>query len=82
MNAYLESQRMQEAIQEERDLPTIQVVDPAIPPTKRIAPARSLMVMIGSIVSLFGSIVIIILIEILKNWWAVKKQDFKDLQST
>ncbi len=51
VNAYLESQRMQEAIQEERDVPTIQIVDSAIAPLRRSAPSRTWMVCVTIVVS-------------------------------
>jgi len=77
MNAYLETQRMQESIQEERDLPTIQIVDMAAPVLKRVAPARTFMVIIGLIVSLLVSILIVILHQLVMNWWNVSKKDFQ-----
>ena len=44
INAYLESQRLQEQIQEAKDVPTVVELDTAIPPRKRTSPARALMV--------------------------------------
>lgn len=46
INAYLESQRMQEMIQEEKDTPTVVVLDVAKPPEKRTSPSRVLMVIL------------------------------------
>ncbi len=60
VNAYLESQRMQEAIQEEKDVPTIQIIDPAVPLYKRAAPARVLMVIVGCVVSAFLGVFVLI----------------------
>ena len=51
VNAYLESQRMQEAVQEERDVPTIQIVDAAMVPERRSSPSRFWMVVVGAVVS-------------------------------
>ncbi len=56
VNAYLESQRMQESIQEERDVPTVQVIDPAFAPEKRSSPSRTWMLVLGSVVAALVSI--------------------------
>jgi uncharacterized protein involved in exopolysaccharide biosynthesis len=61
VNAYLESQRMQESIQEERDVPTIQVIDPALAPEKRSAPSRVWMVLLGGAVSFLIGIMYLVL---------------------
>lgn len=63
VNAYLESQRMQESIQEERDVPTIQVIDPAVAPEQRSSPARVWMVLLGGVISLVLSILYVVLRE-------------------
>jgi len=47
INAYLESQRMQEAIQEAKDIPTVVELDAALTPEKRTSPSRVLMVLIA-----------------------------------
>ena len=60
VNAYLESQRMQESIQEERDVPTIQVIDPALTPEHRSSPARTWMAVFGFLSSLIAGIVLAI----------------------
>ncbi len=57
---YLETQRHQEAIQEEKDVPVIQALDEAIPPTKRFSPSRAMFTLLGFMLSiLFGSIYIV-----------------------
>jgi capsule polysaccharide export protein KpsE/RkpR len=56
INAYLESQRMQEAIQEARDVPVIQVLDKAIKPRQRTTPKRSLMIVLTFGLSLVFSV--------------------------
>ncbi|MFM2134504.1 MAG: hypothetical protein RL156_1785 [Bacteroidota bacterium] len=61
VNAYLESQRMQESIQEERDVPTVQVIDPAFPPDKKSSPSRVWMLVLGSVVAALVSIMIVFL---------------------
>lgn len=56
---YLETQRHQEAIQEKRDLPVVEVLDKAYPPEEKYSPKRSLMVLLGVILSLIFSIIYI-----------------------
>ncbi|MBX3044987.1 MAG: hypothetical protein KIT33_09445 [Candidatus Kapabacteria bacterium] len=48
---YLETQRHQEAIQEKRDVPVVEVLDTAYAPEERDSPKRSLMVILGFILS-------------------------------
>ncbi|MFM7775062.1 MAG: GNVR domain-containing protein [Candidatus Kapaibacterium sp.] len=67
VNAYLESQRMQESIQEERDVPTIQVIDPALTPEKRSAPSRVWMVLLGGSISLLSSVLVLVLRQVFKR---------------
>jgi uncharacterized protein involved in exopolysaccharide biosynthesis len=45
--AFLETQKYQEAIQEESDIPTVQVLDEAVPPIERSSPNRKLVVILG-----------------------------------
>lgn len=47
---YLETQRHQEFIQEEKDTPIIEVLDYAYKPIKKSAPQRSLMLVLGTII--------------------------------
>lgn len=48
--AYLQSQRMQEVVQEERDVPTIVLLDTAKVPTNRSSPSRTLMMLVSAFV--------------------------------
>ena len=61
INAYLQTQRTQEYIQEVRDFPEIQIVEKAIPESKHIFPKRSIIAIIffflGIILSVFYGIV-------------------------
>jgi uncharacterized protein involved in exopolysaccharide biosynthesis len=68
VNAYLESQRMQEAIQEQRDVPTIQIVDPATPSSKRSAPSRTWMVALGCVVSFIISFFVLFFRRAYRGW--------------
>lgn len=49
---YLETQRHQEAIQEKRDVPVVEVLDNALAPEERNSPKRSVMVILGFILAL------------------------------
>ncbi|MBI3260087.1 MAG: hypothetical protein HYZ54_11515 [Ignavibacteriae bacterium] len=61
INAYLESQRMQESIQEARDVPVIQVLDRAVKPSVRATPKRPLMlVMTFGLSVLFSMIWVVV----------------------
>jgi uncharacterized protein involved in exopolysaccharide biosynthesis len=58
---YLETQRHQEAIQEKRDLPVVEVLDNAIPPDEKISPNRRMMVLLSITLStIIGAIIIVI----------------------
>ncbi len=58
---YLETQKHQEAIQENRDVPVIEVLDKAIPSEKKTSPRRSLMLVLSIFLStLFASLLIVI----------------------
>ncbi len=48
--AYLQSQRMQEVVQEERDVPTIVLLDTAKVPSNRSSPSRTLMLLVSAFV--------------------------------
>ena len=48
---YLETQKYQEAIQEESDVPTVEVLDAARPPLRRFSPDRKLMILLAFVLS-------------------------------
>ena len=48
---YLETQRHQEAIQEQKDIPSVEVLDEAVPPEKKSSPKRSLMLILTAVLS-------------------------------
>ncbi|ROL60897.1 hypothetical protein D9V86_08575 [Bacteroidetes/Chlorobi group bacterium ChocPot_Mid] len=60
LNMYLETQKHQEAIEEESDIPTIQVLDEAFPPYKKSSPSRLLMLVLAFFLSSFLSVSIVI----------------------
>ena len=64
LQTYLNQQYYQAKIQEARDAPTVQVLDPAVPPVERSAPKRKLM-LIGAIVS--GAIIGVLAAAILEG---------------
>ncbi|TAL70666.1 MAG: hypothetical protein EPN82_01715 [Bacteroidetes bacterium] len=54
---YLETQKYQEAIQEESDIATVETLDKAEIPYDRLSPDRKFMLIIGLIFGLFGSVI-------------------------
>lgn len=73
VNLYLETQKYQEAIQEESDVPTIEALDRAFPPLKRESPDRKIV----AIISLFLSSIIsltYITIKAVKNGKLIIKE--------
>ncbi|MCE2502543.1 MAG: hypothetical protein J4G05_00540 [Chlorobi bacterium] len=61
--SYLVSQYNSEQVQEARDLPTISVLDPAVPPEYRSAPRRTFLVMISFFIIVIIGVVLIFLLE-------------------
>jgi capsule polysaccharide export protein KpsE/RkpR len=54
-------------IEEAKEGITFQVIEPAIPPEKKIKPKRKLIVMVAGITSLFAGILFVLLLESLAN---------------
>jgi tyrosine-protein kinase Etk/Wzc len=63
----LTQQYEQYRIQETKDTPTVQVLDRAVPPEKRVRPRRAVLVIISGILSLFTSTVFIFGLEYFKR---------------
>ena len=61
--SYLVSQYNSEQVQEARDLPTVSVLDPAVPPEYRSAPRRTFLVMISFCIIVIIGIMLIFLLE-------------------
>lgn len=57
---YLETQRHQEAIQERKDYPILQVLDHAYPPEKAYAPSKKMMAILGFVLAIIFSILIVL----------------------
>lgn len=64
---YLETQRHQEAIQENRDVPTVEVLDRAFIPDRQSAPNKKLMVILAFVLS-FTFTILYFLMKELKNY--------------
>ena len=62
-------------IEEAKEDIAFQVIDPAIPPEKRIKPKRRLNVMLAGIVSLFAGIFLVFFLEYLENLKKREKED-------
>lgn len=59
INAFLEAQRMQELIQEAKDIPTVLALDEARPSRTRSSPSRLLMIVLtGAMVTIFFGVLI------------------------
>ena len=67
---YLETQKHQEAIQEEKDVPVVQVLDTAIQPTSRYSPSRGKILFI----SLFIATVAVLLIFLVLSYLDIRKE--------
>jgi tyrosine-protein kinase Etk/Wzc len=63
----LTQQYEQYRIQETKDTPTVQVLDRAVPPEKRVRPRRAVLVIISGILSLFTTTVFIFGLEYFKR---------------
>lgn len=59
----LTSQLEEARIRETRDTPTVQLLDPAVPPLHKSRPKRSLVVLAGFAIGLMGSLVAALLLE-------------------
>ena len=65
LSAYLRQQLEQERINEQRDLPTLQVLDAAIAPDRRSSPSRFSMLLIG----LFSGFILSIIYIAIRNYY-------------
>jgi tyrosine-protein kinase Etk/Wzc len=73
--AFLETQKYQETIQEESDIPTVQVLDEAYPPIERSAPNRKLVVVLGFLIGLLLISTYIITSAVIKGHIYIRKID-------
>lgn len=64
VNAYLQTQKLQESIQEERDVPIIQALDKASAPLERESPQRLIMIIVAFFISAGVSVLWIIFTEV------------------
>jgi uncharacterized protein involved in exopolysaccharide biosynthesis len=60
VNAYLNKQFYKERVQEARELPTVQVLDAAIPAYKKTAPKRAQWMLTGAVIGLLGAVLFVI----------------------
>ena len=67
---YLETQKHQEAIQEEKDIPVMQVLDTAIEPRFKYSPSRGKILFIST----FISTVIVLLIFMIVSYYEIRKE--------
>ena len=77
----LTQQYEQYKIQETKDTPTIQVLDRAVPPEKRVKPKRALLVVLSGILSIFASTVFIFGLEYFKRSKQKNPEGFERLEN-
>ncbi|MGA2298154.1 MAG: GNVR domain-containing protein [FCB group bacterium] len=75
VNMYLETQKFQEAIQEESDVITVEFLDKAVQPQERSAPSRKMMLLLGFILSSFFGVGIVITWSFIKGRFYFKKSN-------
>ncbi len=72
---YLETQRHQEAIQEERDIPIVEPLDEAMKPGERAAPSRKLMILLALVISGGLAVSIVVAHAIIKGRLILTKEN-------
>ncbi len=77
----LTQQYEQYKIEENKDTPTVQVLDKAVPPEKRARPKRAFLVAISGILSLFASVALVFGQEYVKRSKIRNPEDFKRLET-
>ena len=75
VNLYLHTQKYQEGIQEESDVPTVEVLDKATPPLRRFSPDRKQMVILAFIISSILALSIITAFAFYKGRLYLKKEE-------
>lgn len=73
VNAYLEAQKYQEAIQEQSDMPVIEPLDRAIVPIKRDSPSKTMAVLLGGFVSFCLSLSLVIITNVKHKKFIINK---------
>lgn len=79
LNLYLQTQLAQDQLQEQKDFPTVQMLDVPEPPAKRSAPLRTLMVFVGTFVIFILSVVLIFMWEVAVYFRKKEHQKFIQL---
>ena len=67
-------------IQEAKDTPTVQVLDEAVMPIKRTKPKRTIMVLAAGLLSIFFSVVAILLQEYVRTLESTRSEDYQKLR--
>ncbi len=75
VNMYLETQRYQEAIQEQSDVPTVEPLDKAHPPLLRVSPNRKIMILLTILISSIFTITGIIIYGFRKGQIYLRKAE-------
>jgi LPS O-antigen subunit length determinant protein (WzzB/FepE family) len=67
VTAYLRSELEQQRISEQRDLPSLQLLDAAQPPTSRVGPGRSLYALLGTAIGLILGVCFVLMRSFVKD---------------
>ncbi len=67
LTAYLRTELEQQRISEQRDLPSLQVLDPAQPPTQPSSPNRKLLAALGLIFGLLGAVLYVLISNFIED---------------
>lgn len=65
---FLEAQYNQEQVQEARDLPTVSVLDYAVPPLEKSAPRRGIMLLVAFLGSLTFAVLLAFILDLIRRW--------------
>ncbi|OGU17435.1 MAG: hypothetical protein A2X61_09040 [Ignavibacteria bacterium GWB2_35_12] len=77
---YLETQKYQEAIQEESDIATVETLDRAEPPHDRLSPDRKFMLIMGLIFGLLGAVAFLLGKDFYKGNLYIKRQEKQETE--
>ncbi len=75
---YLESQRFEEAVKEQRDLPTVEVLDEALVPPGPSAPKRKVMIVLAIVLSSFFAMLTVLVYAFIKGKINLKQERSDD----
>ena len=75
VNLYLETQRYQEAIQEQSDVPTIEPLDRAVPPLKRESPSQRIVLIFAIFMGYIITLSVLTIAAVKKNQFIMRNSN-------